>query len=226
MHRLILILVLLIILALALAGCGSDETSVAQSPAPTVTATARPTERPTAGPPTVTPRPTASPTPRPTATPAATPTPYGGGGPVTLDIPAIGVQNAHIVEVGLEPDGAMETPKGWWDIGWYKLGPRPGQPGNSVLSGHYDSDVAPAVFWNLSRLKEGDLITVGLQDGTRKVFVVETSEVYPFNRAPLDRIFGRDTKARLNLITCNGSFDRSNANYDRRLVVYAVAVEG
>lgn len=218
------LLALLVILALAATGCGGDDTRVAQAPAPT--ATAQPTERPTVASPTATPRPTASPTARPTATPAASPTPYGGGGPVTLDIPAIGVKNARVVEVGLEPNGAMETPRGWWDIGWYKLGPRPGQTGNSVLSGHYDSDVAPAVFWNLYRLKPGDLITVGLQDGTRKDFIVEAAEVYPFNKAPLDRIFGPDAKARLNLITCNGSFDRNNANYDRRLVVYAVAVEG
>lgn len=221
---------LLTILALALfaTACGGDEGSVAQAPAPTATVppTAQPTARPTAAPLTATPRPTASPTPRPTATPAASATPYGGGGPASLDIPAIGVKDARIVEVGLEPNGAMETPQGWWDIGWYKLGPPPGQPGNSVLSGHYDSDVAPAVFWNLSRLKPGDLITVGLQDGTRKDFIVETAEVYPFNKAPLDRIFGPDAKSRLNLITCNGSFDPKNANYDRRLVVYAVAVEG
>ena len=136
---------------------------------------------------------------------------------------AVGVKDANVVDVGLEANGAMETPKGWWDLGWYKLGPVPGQLGNSVISGHLDSDTGPAVFWNLGRLRKGDKIVVEMEDGTKRSFAVEKLESYPFNKAPLDRIFGPSDKARLNLITCAGVFDKGHANYSNRLVVYAVA---
>ena len=48
-------------------------------------------------------------------------------GPSTLSIPGIGVR-AAIVAVGRKPNGAMETPDPD-QVGWYRLGPRPGEPG-------------------------------------------------------------------------------------------------
>jgi hypothetical protein len=38
-------------------------------------------------------------------------------------------------------------------------------------------------------------------------------------------IFGPTSKTRLNLITCNGTYNRAQQNYDRRLVVYSEAVQ-
>ena len=227
-HRVTLLVCLALVL-LTLSGCGSAS---AQAPLPTTpTPPPLPTFRPTATPQaTATPRPTD--TPRPTATPPPTatpqPTPYGGGHPVTLSIPAIGIENANIVLVGLEPNGAMEAPKGWWDVGWYQYGPLPGLPGNAVMSGHVDSDHDDqAIFRNLQRVKRGDRLIVGMADGTARQFVVQTTEVYAFDRSPIDRIFGADNVPRLNLITCEGNFNRSTKNYDRRLVVYStLEVEG
>lgn len=227
-HRLTLLLCLAGVL-LTLAGCGS---AAAQSPVPyTPTPPPLPTFRATNTPlPSPTPRPTD--TPRPTATPPPTatpePTPYGGGRPVSLSVPAIGVEKANVVLVGLEPNGAMEAPAGWWDVGWYKYGPLPGMPGNSVMSGHVDSDHDDqAIFRNLQRVKRGDRIIVGMADGSSRQFIVQSTEIYPFDRSPIDRIFGADNVPRLNLITCEGNFNRSTKNYDRRLVVYAtLEVEG
>ena len=225
------------ILALVLAACDSGNpipfalalplpsATITSTPGPSATptrvpATATPTLKATATPTrTATPPPTA--TPRPTATPQ--PTPFGGGRPVRLSIPAIGVKDGNVVDVGLEPNGAMETPKGWWDLGWYKLGSVPGEVGNAVISGHLDSDTGPSIFWNLNRLRKGDKIIVELADGAKRSFAVEKLESYPFNKAPLDRIFGATDKRHLNLITCAGTFDKGHANYSNRLVVYAVA---
>ncbi|MFN8497009.1 MAG: class F sortase [Anaerolineae bacterium] len=216
------------ILAVLLAACDSSQTIPAALalPLPSATASlAAPSATPTKPLATATPRATATPTrtatPAPTATPQ--PTPYGGGRPASMSIPAIGVKDANVVDVGLEANGAMETPKGWWDLGWYKLGALPGQLGNAVISGHLDSDTGPAVFWNLARLRKGDKIVVAMEDGTTRRFAVEKLESYPYNKAPLDRIFGPSDKARLNLITCAGVFDKGHANYSNRLVVYAVA---
>ena len=227
-HR-VTLLACLALLLLTLSGCGSVS---AQSPLPTTpTPPPLPTFRATATlAATATPRPTNTPQPTATQPPTATPqpTPYGGGRPVTLSIPAIGIEGANVVQVGLEPNGAMEAPQGWWDVGWFQYGPLPGLPGNAVMSGHVDSDHDDqAIFRNLSRVKRGDRIIVGMADGTARSFIVQSTEVYPFDRSPIDRIFGSDSVPRLNLITCEGNFNRSSKNYDRRLVVYTtLEVEG
>jgi hypothetical protein len=44
--------------------------------------------------------------------------------------------------------------------GWYALGPRPGDPGSSVILGQVDSGRGPAVFFRLRELRRGDEIKV------------------------------------------------------------------
>lgn len=57
---------------------------------------------------------------------AATPEPAH---PARVRIPAIGV-NAEFTDIGLQADGAMETPPlGSGLVGWYQPGPKPGQVG-------------------------------------------------------------------------------------------------
>ncbi len=46
------------------------------------------------------------------------------------------------------------------------------------------------------------------------------SEAYKVSEAPLAKIFGGTTKAQLNLITCNGTWDKKKQDYDKRLVVF------
>src|SRR2546422_1825618 len=45
--------------------------------------------------------------------------------PARLVVPSIGV-DAPIVEVGLKPDGAMDSPHGPDPVGWYSFSPTPG----------------------------------------------------------------------------------------------------
>ena len=144
--------------------------------------------------------------------------------PVAIAIPAIGLRNIPIYSVGLDAHGAMETPSGWWETGWFQYGPVPGQAGSSVIAGHYDSNSGPAVFWNLWKLRKGDKIYVLLSNRTIRTFSVESTEVYPFNRAPLDRIFAEGNQQRLNLTTCSGIFNPRTQNYSHRLVVYTIAI--
>src|SRR5438309_658887 len=68
--------------------------------------------------------------------------------PVRLVIPAIQV-DASVEQVGRTPDGAMDVPKESNDVGWYKLGFRPGEQGNAVMAGHLDTATDRAVFWDL-----------------------------------------------------------------------------
>jgi len=125
-----------------------------------------------------------------------------------------------VEQVGKTPDGAMDVPRQWEDVGWFDLGYRPGEKGSAVVAGHLDSTTGRAVFWDLNKLKPADKVLVKTEGGAQMTFQVIGSEVYPFDRAPIDRIFGPADPPMLNLVTCNGVFDRGTMNYDKRLVVY------
>ncbi|MBV8084808.1 MAG: class F sortase [Chloroflexi bacterium] len=139
--------------------------------------------------------------------------------PSELIIPAIHV-DAPVEHVGTTPDGAMDVPKQWNDVAWFDLGYRPGEVGSAVIAGHLDSTTDKAVFWDLHLLKPGDQVQLKAEDGSQKTFSVVSDEVYAFDQAPLQKIFGAATQPMLNLVTCNGTFDRGSKNYDKRLVVY------
>ncbi|HUZ77866.1 MAG TPA: class F sortase [Chloroflexota bacterium] len=143
--------------------------------------------------------------------------------PSELLIPAIHV-DAPVEHVGTTPDGAMDAPHAWNDVAWFDLGYRPGEPGSAVIAGHLDSTTDRAVFWDLRLLKPGDNVRLKSEDGSQLTFQVAGSEVYPYNQAPLQKIFGPAAQPMLNLVTCNGVFDRGSKNYNKRLVVYAKQV--
>ncbi|WP_409252972.1 class F sortase [Bacillus sp. SCS-153A] len=139
--------------------------------------------------------------------------------PVELEIPSIGV-SAEVESVGLKENGEMDVTESFEKTGWYEKGYHPGEPGSAVIGGHVDSRDGPAVFYDLNKLALGDEIIVKGENGEEKVFVVTGKEEYPWNEAPLQKIFGYTHSSSLNLITCTGTFDRSTRNYDKRLVVY------
>lgn len=114
----------------------------------------------------------------------------------------------------------MGVPSNYTDVAWYEGGPTPGTPGNAVIAGHLDSTTGPAVFYRLEDLKPGDEIITTTADGLEFRFVVTASETYDVADAPLERIFGNAIRPQLNLITCDGAFDRSIRQYDKRLVVF------
>ncbi|HEX6512472.1 MAG TPA: class F sortase, partial [Chloroflexota bacterium] len=201
-----------------LAGCGlpPDEASTpapaSAPPAPAVSVSAEP-------PASVAPA-SASPSPSVAATPAATATPAPRPPmPKELLIPAIHV-DAPVEHVATTPDGAMEAPHDWNDVAWFEPGYRPGEKGGAVIAGHLDSTTDRAVFWDLRLLKPGDTVQLKAADGSQRVFQVVGSETYPFDKAPIPKIFGPAEQPMLNLVTCDGTFDRGSKNYNQRLVVY------
>jgi sortase (surface protein transpeptidase) len=175
--------------------------------------------------------PSADAKPHPTAKPAAAPTPKlvptatsipESAYPVRLTIPVIGV-NAPIEKVGIQSNGEMGTPvqNKWNGIGWFVAGTLPGQQGSTVMDGHLDDDHgAPAVFWNLSKLHTGDSVTVTDGSGKALQFHVTHTAAYPYDKAPLQEIFGNGGGKYLNLITCAGSWSYDQNQFRQRLVVY------
>jgi sortase (surface protein transpeptidase) len=142
-----------------------------------------------------------------------------GPGPSVLSIPSIGVR-APVVGVGLEANGAMQTPDPG-QVGWYRNGPKPGDPGPAVLVGHVDSRTGPAVFHRLGRLRPGDEILVGRADGTTARFLVGRLERHPKTALPISRIWTKANRPLLRLITCTGSFDHATGHYRDNLILYA-----
>lgn len=140
-------------------------------------------------------------------------------GPATLSIPGIGVK-APIVGVGREANGAMQTPDPG-QVGWYRHGPKPGDPGPAVLVGHVDTRTGPDVFHRLGQLRPGDEILIGRADRTTARFLVGRLERHPKTELPTSRIWTRANRPLLRLITCTGSFDHATGHYRDNLIVYA-----
>jgi LPXTG-site transpeptidase (sortase) family protein len=141
--------------------------------------------------------------------------------PVRLSIPKIKV-DAAVQYVGLTSAGAMETPKDPAEVGWYSLGPRPGENGSAVIAGHFGwENGIPAVFDKISTLRKGDKIYVEDGKGAIITFVVREIRTYDPTAEASEVFDSSDEKAHLNLITCEGVWDAVSKSYSKRLVVFA-----
>ena len=141
------------------------------------------------------------------------------GLPVRLKIPNISV-DAAIEFVGITSEGEMGIPGNAVDVGWFKLGPRPGENGSAVIAGHFTGENGkPGVFTDLSKLKEGDILYIEDDKGTSTVFVVRESRAYDSGYA--DEVFSSSNGAHLNLITCDGVWNEAKKSYNKRLVIFA-----
>jgi LPXTG-site transpeptidase (sortase) family protein len=152
----------------------------------------------------------------------ASSTPVSVGQPVRLIIPAIHLDTA-VEAVGLNAGGDMDTPQEHPldSVGWYNMGPQPGERGSAVIGGHLDRPGgAPAVFWYLNDLRVGDDVMVVSSQGRTLHFRVTHMQVYQPQSAPLQAIFGDMSGKYLNLITCAGYWIPSEHQTAQRLVVY------
>lgn len=138
--------------------------------------------------------------------------------PQRLVIPVINV-DALVEQVGLTEGGDMEVPSSSDEVGWFKLGPRPGEKGSAVMAGHFDAKNGEAgVFNDLDKLKAGDKLYVEDEGGGTTAFVVRESRIYDPGYA--DEVFNQNYGAQLNLITCDGVWVGDKKSYSKRLVVF------
>jgi LPXTG-site transpeptidase (sortase) family protein len=143
------------------------------------------------------------------------------GLPVRLRIPAINV-DAAVKSLGLTPQGNMDIPNGPDDVAWYNLGNRPGENGSAVIAGHYGTwkNGKGSVFDNLHKLIKGDKLYIEDEKGVTITFVVRESRSFEPN-ADAEEVFGSDDeKLHLNLITCEGIWNKDSKSYSKRLVVF------
>ncbi len=142
-----------------------------------------------------------------------------------LRIPSIGV-DASMQSVGLTSTGNMGIPTNYTDVAWFTGSPKPGTLGTSVVVGHRDTRLfGPGVFRSLTQLAIGDDVYV-TTDGREAHFRVVDKRAYKEDTDRTHEITGGDgDMARLNLITCEGTWNQAVRRYDERLVVFTELVE-
>ncbi|MGI8419521.1 MAG: class F sortase [Candidatus Levyibacteriota bacterium] len=146
------------------------------------------------------------------------------GTPIQISISKINV-NTTVESVGMDSQGRMDVPKNADDTAWFSPGFRPGVNGSAVIDGHYDKVTgAPAVFYKLNQLSAGDTIIVTDNNGTKYTFAVSRTVPYADNNFPIKEVFAAADVPQLNLITCNGTWNKNTHNYSERMVVYSKLV--
>lgn len=195
-------------------GTGSPTSASASASVPPVPATAAP-------PAAAAPKPAAA-APAPAAAKKKLPAVLPASDPVSLGIPAIGVQS-ELLSLGLRENKSLQVPPDGpgAPASWYNGSPSPGERGPAVLLGHVNAvGGGPGVFANLRSLKPGAPITVKRADGSTATFSVYRAAEYKKNDFPTLEVYGNTAAAELRLITCDG-YDPATGEFNDNYVVYA-----
>ena len=169
----------------------------------------------------------------PAATPKPVPDPAAGdfksvrtyatvAPPSRVRIPAIDLVTPPLEQLGRMPaDQSIALPTRPERAGWFKDGPRPGQPGPAVVIGHVDWNHGPAVFFRLREMKPGKAVYVDRADGSTQEFTVTAVRQVAKSDFPTDDVYAPDLRSSLRLITCGGEFDYRAHNYLDNVIVFA-----
>lgn len=172
--------------------------------------------------------------------------------PRYIHIPAVGVDSARMIALGVKSPGAtgqqqLDVPKNIDDVGWYdcRINPiadkrcsqttLPGAGDTetaALLTGHTCfSNTMSCVFDNISKLKNGDLITIERGDGEKLKYSVKKVEIVKLEDVDMAKAMRpiQSGKEGLTLITCAGKYrGAKDANgvptADKRVLVYAVRI--
>ncbi|MCR4328421.1 MAG: sortase [Patescibacteria group bacterium] len=146
------------------------------------------------------------------------------GLPVRLKIPIISV-DAAIEDALITSDGRMDVPEGSTNVAWFSLGPHPGREGSAVIGGHFGiKNGVKFVFYDLDKLKIGDKIYIENDKGDTLAFQVRSVKLFDRDADATDVFTSYDKMAHLNLITCEGVWNKVNGTYPQRRVVFTDAV--
>lgn len=144
--------------------------------------------------------------------------------PASLSIPKIDV-TTDLEQLGTLDDGALATPVNTDLAGWFEGGPRPGEVGPAVIAGHVSWNGDPSVFFRLTELEPGDIVTVEQEDGEKVDFEITRLEQHAKDEFPTVAVYSNTESPELRLITCGGNFDADSGHFDDNIVVFAELVE-
>lgn len=140
--------------------------------------------------------------------------------PVRLVVPSLGISTS-VGQLGLQANGQVQVPSSVHTVGWFHLGPSPGQLGSSVILGHVDSYRGPGVFFDIKSLPAGALIEVVLDDGVTGLFRVLRVVQYAKTKFPDALVYATSGARLLNLVTCGGTFNHLTGSYESNIVVFS-----
>lgn len=133
--------------------------------------------------------------------------------------------DAPVLPLGMTREGAMDSPEDPATLGWFDMGPRPGELGTAVIDGHFGlKGSKAAAFDHLGELHVGDMITVTDSQGAFDIFKVREMRLYA-STALAPEVFHSQEGSHLNLITCAGTWNPSLKSYSQRLVVFTDLVQ-
>ncbi|NNN10051.1 MAG: class F sortase [Acidimicrobiaceae bacterium] len=135
-------------------------------------------------------------------------------------VPSLGISTT-VGQLGLQANHQVQVPKSVHTVGWFRLGPTPGQIGSSVILGHVDSYLGPGVFFNIKTLPLGALIEVRLANHTIALFRVTSVVQYAKTNFPDTLVYGSSGGRDLNLVTCGGTFNHQTGSYESNIVVFS-----
>jgi len=117
----------------------------------------------------------------------------------------------------------MDIPKGLNNVGWFDLGPRPGENGSAVIDGHYGvwKNGKGTIFNNLYKLRVWDKLFIEDENGKVITFVVRKTQIYKQDSNASEVFISNDGKAHLNLVTCQGIWNKKTKSYPNRLVIFS-----
>jgi sortase A len=159
--------------------------------------------------PTNTPTPVTEPLPTNTPIPTPQPPPPASSGPTRLLVKSVGI-DTPVTPIGwsvVEQNGREYSV---WDVadyvaGWHETSAPPGQPGNTVLSGHHN--IKGEVFRYLVDVQEGDEVDLYVGDAVyqyyveQKLIVKEKGEPLEVRRQNAQWIASTND-VRVTLVTC------------------------
>lgn len=150
--------------------------------------------------------------------------------PRYISIPALSVTNTRILSVGVDSNNQLQSPANINDTAWYNKSGKPGQGYGAVLiDGHNGGVTKDGIFAKLKDLKTGDEIIIERGDGksfTYKVVENQSMAIEDVNKTGM-KMMGQSAeqgKEGLNLITCDGKWVPRIKQFDRRIMLRAVAV--
>jgi LPXTG-site transpeptidase (sortase) family protein len=140
-----------------------------------------------------------------------------------LKIDAINL-NISLGQTTLDSHQALLVPANPNHAAWYVNGPRPGENGTTLITGHLDSAAGAGIFYNLKKLKAGDTIEIE-KDGQIATYTIDKLKSYAQDSTfPWNEVYSTTGPSSLRIITCDGVYSRKTGHYSRNLVVYASLV--
>ena len=138
--------------------------------------------------------------------------------PVWMYIPAINV-DAEIQPTETDYErNTMDLVHSGSIISWWKVSAIPGNSGNAIFASHNIWNERNGQLHDLDTLEIGEVMEIMYDDGSSRVFKLESVFVYLLATAPADIIMDLRGDSRATLITCKGPFNYSTGTSDNRIV--------